>query len=284
VTEVRDARYAAAPAGPAPPRQLIVTLYGLHARERDGWLSVAAVVRLLADVGVDAQAVRSSVSRLKRRGLLQARKVDGAAGYSLSAAAAGILAEGDTRIFDRPRATLADGWVLVVFSVPESEREKRHLLRVQLTRLGFGTVASGMWVAPAVLRDEAVAVLRRLELVAHADVFVAEHVAFGDLRAAVASWWDLDALEELHRAFLGRYSGLRERWANGAGADGRAAFADWLPLLTAWRRLPYADPGLPPDVLPDRWSGHEAAGLFAWARSELAGPAAAHARSVLDGG
>ena len=108
------------PVAPLQPRQLIVTLYGLYAREHGGWLSVAAVVRLMADLGVDEAAVRSSISRLKRRGLLDARRVDGVAGYALSDLARQILAEGDARIFGRRRAEESDGWLLVVFSVPES--------------------------------------------------------------------------------------------------------------------------------------------------------------------
>ncbi|MEU6263624.1 hypothetical protein [Saccharopolyspora shandongensis] len=32
---------------------------------------------------------------------------------------------------------------MVAFSVPESEREKRHQIRSLLTRLGLGTVAPG---------------------------------------------------------------------------------------------------------------------------------------------
>lgn len=48
-------------------------------------MPVAALIRLLAVLGVDAPSVRSSVSRLKRRGLLlPGRTADGAAGYALS--------------------------------------------------------------------------------------------------------------------------------------------------------------------------------------------------------
>src|SRR5579859_4378695 len=99
----------------AQPRQLIVTVYGLYARAEGGWMSVASLVSLLADLGVDEPAVRSSISRLKRREILHAQRRAGAAGYELSAAARAILAEGDHRIFRRERARLADGWLLAVF-------------------------------------------------------------------------------------------------------------------------------------------------------------------------
>ena len=55
-------------------------------------------------------------------------------------AAATILAEGDRRIFDRPRASAADGWLLAVFSVPEQERRTaaRAALPAGLARLRHG--------------------------------------------------------------------------------------------------------------------------------------------------
>ena len=85
--------------------QLILTIFALYGREEGNWLSVAAIVALMADLGADGQAVRSSVSRLKRRGVLDGERRGSAAGYSLTAPTLEVLAEGDVRIFERPRAT-----------------------------------------------------------------------------------------------------------------------------------------------------------------------------------
>src|SRR5690349_21834636 len=46
----------------AQPRTLIVTIYGLYAREAGGWLSVASLIRLMAELGSEEPAVRSSIS------------------------------------------------------------------------------------------------------------------------------------------------------------------------------------------------------------------------------
>ena len=275
VTAVEE---AASPAGVLQPRQLIVTLYGLYARERGGWLSIAAVVRLMAALGVEEPAVRSSISRLKRRGLLDARRVDGVAGYALTDVAQEILAEGDARIFGRRRAEERDGWVLVVFSVPESERDKRHQLRSQLTRLGFGTVAPGVWVAPGHLADEAGEVLDRRGLAGYVELFRGVHL--GESR--VARWWDLDQLHARYAEFLDRQQPVRDRVAAGGGPEPEQAFADYVRLLTDWRQLPYADPGLPLDLLPADWNGARAADLFAELRERLADPAHEHARRLID--
>jgi phenylacetic acid degradation operon negative regulatory protein len=258
----------------AQPRHLIVTVYGLYSRSDGGWLSVATLIELLAALSVDEPAVRSSISRLKRRGILVARRHGGAAGYELSDEALAILREGDERIFRRARATLADGWMLAVFSVPEAERHKRHVLRSQLTRLGFGTAAPGVWIAPAHLHDATADMLRRLELDSYADLFRGDHLAFGDLTAKVRAWWDLDELERQYRAFLDAHTPQRP-------AAGREAFAGYVRLLTDWRRLPYLDPGLPAELLPDDWIGIRAADLFFDLRSHLEEPARAYVAATI---
>jgi phenylacetic acid degradation operon negative regulatory protein len=278
VTAVEE---ATSQAGALQPRQLIVTLYGLYAREFGGWLSIAAVVRLMAALGVEEPAVRSSISRLKRRGLLDARRTQGVAGYALTDVAQEILTDGDARIFGRRRADESDGWLLVVFSVPESERDKRHQLRSQLTRLGFGTVAPGVWVAPGHLADEAAEVLTRRGLADYVELFRGAHLALGQLPDNVAHWWDLGQLEVRYAEFLERQDPVRERVAAGGGVEPGQAFADYVRLLTDWRRLPYADPGLPLELLPGDWNGARAADLFTELRGRLAGPAHGHARRLI---
>jgi phenylacetic acid degradation operon negative regulatory protein len=265
----------------AQPRHLIVTVYGLYSRAEGGWMSVASLVSLLADLGVDEPAVRSSISRLKRREILHARRRAGAAGYELSQAAQAILAEGDHRIFRRERARLADGWLLAVFSVPESERHKRHVLRSQLARLGFGTAAPGVWIAPAYLHEATADMLARLGLSGYADLFRADHLAAGaagDLARKVRQWWDLDQTERLARDFVTAYEPVLRGWARRrAPAHGREAFADYVRVLTDWRRLPYLDPGLPAELLPPGWAGAQAADVFFTLQARLAGAAGEHA-------
>ncbi len=130
------------------PRDLILSVFALYARERDNWLSVSSVIAMLEALDVDAAATRSSISRLKKRGVLEPERRADSAGYRLSATTLAALAEGDRRIW-RGRPDETTEWLVVMFSVPEAERDKRHALRSHLTRLGFGNAAAGVWVAPA---------------------------------------------------------------------------------------------------------------------------------------
>uniref|UniRef100_UPI00389B3797 PaaX family transcriptional regulator n=1 Tax=Streptomyces kaniharaensis TaxID=212423 RepID=UPI00389B3797 len=266
----RDARH-----GP-----LIITSFGLYARGEENWLSVASVVRLMGDLGVEPQAVRSSIHRLKRRGVLASDRHAGAAGYSLVPSVLETLAEGDVRIFERVRAGAEDGWIVVIFSVPESERQKRHELRTSLTRLGFGTAAPGVWVAPGNLAAETRRTLDRRGLSAYVDIFSGEHYAFGDLRSKVRSWWDLAELTELYGEFIARYRPVLDK-VKASGVTPLEAFQVYVPMLTQWRRLPYRDPGLPLSLLPEDWNGVSAGALFDELNVTLSTGAREHALAVI---
>ncbi|MFJ4850312.1 PaaX family transcriptional regulator C-terminal domain-containing protein [Streptomyces sp. NPDC088733] len=247
------------------PSSLIVTYFGAYGRtgEWDGRIPVAELIRLMGALDVDPQSVRSAVSRLKRRGLLAPDRVDGAAGYTLSDDARQLLADGDRRIYGRPDDEAAgESWVLAVFSVPESERHKRHLLRSRLARLGFGTAAPGVWIAPARLYDEAGHTLRRLGLDTYVDLFTGTHLGFEPTASAVRRWWDLDGIAKLHLAFLDAHEPVLRRWAARRTTPAQDAFADYLRALDSWRRLPYADPGLPSALLPGDWPGGRSAAVF----------------------
>ena len=117
------------------PRSLLMTFFGAFLRRLGGWIAVADLIALMGDAGLDEQAVRSAVSRLKRRGVIAPERRGAAAGYRLTEHGAAILEAGDARIFARPQSRepaasewsrSADrppsGWLLVVFSVPEAQR------------------------------------------------------------------------------------------------------------------------------------------------------------------
>ncbi|MER6556421.1 PaaX family transcriptional regulator C-terminal domain-containing protein [Streptomyces sp. NPDC001027] len=244
------------------PRSLIVTLYGAYGRFVPGPVPVAELIRLLAAVGVDAPSVRSSVSRLKRRGLLlPARTAQGAAGYQLSVEARLLLEDGDRRVYG-PTPGADEGWVLAVFSVPESERQKRHVLRSRLAGLGFGTAAPGVWIAPARLHEETRHTLQRLHLDSYVDLFRGEHLGFAPTVEAVARWWDLAAIAKEHETFLDRHERVLRDWRRRPDTPPEEAYRDYLLALDSWRHLPYVDPGLPARLLPQDWPGTHSAAVF----------------------
>jgi phenylacetic acid degradation operon negative regulatory protein len=261
------------------PRHLILSLFGLYARDEANWLSVRSLIALMEDLDVDAAATRSSVSRLKKRGVLEPAKNGSQAGYRVSRSALAVLREGDARIWSRPRASVDDGWLLVVFSVPEAERGKRHELRSLLTRLGFGTAAPGVWITPGTAYDETLAALDRAGLTSYTELFRGAYLGSGPADVRVGEWWDLPAIAALYDAFVDDHGALTRL----RSPDPARAFTAYVPMLTAWRRMPYLDPGLALDLLPGDWPGIRAGDLFAELDGRLRDPAAKHAHARLAG-
>src|SRR4051794_38037770 len=111
------------------PRSLLMTFFGAFLRRLGGWIAVADLIALMGDAGLDEQAVRSAVSRLKRRGVIARGRRAGAAGCRRTERGTAILAAGEGRIFERPGDGAADArgvqgrgeWLIVVFSLPEAK-------------------------------------------------------------------------------------------------------------------------------------------------------------------
>ena len=281
---------------PAPPlrhQQLILTIYGLYGRRGGGPLPVAVLIDMLGDLGHDAPGVRSAVSRLKAKGVLNSVKSGGMAKYELSPRSLEIVSEGDERIFAPYRGSPDGEWVLAIFSVPEAMRDRRYQLRTELTRLGFGSVAAGVWIAPADVREGAKLRLASRGLADYVEFFTGDYAAEGDMRQRVAQWWDLEALGSQIAEFMDYYRNALTAWSALVGDDLETALAEssdqlcrdafryYVPMLTLWRRLPYRDPGLPLEYLPEGWQGPEARRIFFGTHALIAPLAEAHAMSLV---
>ncbi|MFD9407606.1 PaaX family transcriptional regulator C-terminal domain-containing protein [Streptomyces sp. NPDC059989] len=265
---------------PLRPSSLINTVYGAFLRRLGGWISVADLITLMSELDVDGPAARSAISRLKKKGVLEAER-RGATGYRLSPAAQPVFDEGDRRIFGSLEpAKLSDGWAMAVFSVPESERSYRYQLRTRLTWLGFGNIAPGVWLAPGRLLDDARDMLVRRGLSDYVHLFAADYAAFSDLPGTVSSWWDFPAIQAQYATFTHAYGPVAEGLAQQREIDGGEAFRHYVPMLTQWRRLPYLDPGLPSELLPADWNAVAARRIFQQLHEVLAEPSLLHVRQV----
>jgi phenylacetic acid degradation operon negative regulatory protein len=263
------------------PRSLILYIYGGFVRRLGGWLAVADLIRLMDDLGVDDPAVRSAVARMKRVGLLAKSSRAGVPGYELAPEAWSLLDEGDRRILTtRQRADLSEGWVLVIFSVPETERDRRHQIRRRLTWLGFGTVAPGVWIAPWRLRPEVEAALAALNVDQYAEVFEIRYGGLDASRKLVRRCWDLDRLDQMYASFTDHFEPILDRWTRGPAPPGEQAFIDYIGAISEWRTLPFLDPGLPMEVLPNGWAGERATWIYFSLLGRIDSAAFAYVKSI----
>lgn len=262
------------------PQSLIITIFGAYSRTMGGWLSVATLLTLMGEVGVEDAAVRSALSRFKRRGILLAERRGNTAGYALSDNAWRTFDVGDARVLQRREPPASSGWVLAAFSIPERSRDVRYRLRSRLARVGFAQVAGGLWIAPRSLEADVLYIVEVLGVQEHVNIFGAEHIGFGSTPDAVREWWDLDGIGEHYTAFSRSYRRLANVYAEKTRIDPVSAFADYTRVLTSWRPIPYIDPGLPREFLPRTWPGDEATDLFYALHDRLFPAAQGHVEGI----
>lgn len=226
------------------------------ARPARAWTS--AFIETLGLVGIEEKAARQALARTAADGWITAVRQGRRAAWTLTAAGRQLLSEGAQRIYSFGAAALEwDGqWLLVLASVPETDRRRRHLLRSRLGWAGFGSPSPGLWVSPYPDRQaEVLAILVQADVAGSASSFVARRGLIGDPVQMVRQAWDVDAIDARYEAFVDLFDAL-------SAHSGTAALRAQIQLVHEWRRFPLVDPALPIALLPDGWSGQRAAALF----------------------
>lgn len=265
---------------PGSATSLLRTVIGLYLRRAGGWASVAALVVLMAELGVSAPQARTALTRVKGKGVITAERRDGVAGYALAEDARRMLARGDRRIFEPRVMDIDDPWCVISSALSAHHRNERVQLRRRLLWIGCGNIAPGLSLVPDHLRDEVLDIARELGVDEAITLFVSGlPLVHGDVRDAVARWWDLDKIAALHTDFMAVARHLDGPVSDHPGG----AFRAYVRCIDTWRVIPYLDPGLPAGLLPDDWPGGPSIEMFTRIRTTLEEPSARFVERVLDG-
>lgn len=191
------------------PQTLLLTLLGSAALGRQVAIYSGSYTAVMARVGVFEQATRSTLSRMVNRGLLARHRRGRRMYFGLTPRAAAVLREGEDRIW-RAGAVNRDTeerWTLLGFSLPETRRDERHLLRSRLRWAGFGMLRSGMWIAPGEV--DVGSLLADLGLRDHLVVFWAEPAEPAAMAEVVRDAYDLPAVAARYHDFVRRWGTRR---------------------------------------------------------------------------
>jgi len=246
-------------------QDLIFTLYGDYLVSRGGEIWIGHIIELMAELNTSAQAIRSTLSRMTRKGWLRSRREGRHSFYRITPKTETLLAEGTRRIYQPRQDPWGGHWYILSYSIPEKQRHLRHRLRQRLTWLGFGRLGPAVWISPRDLRQEVVQVAESLGIASRVDLFMAEYLGLSAATELVDHCWDLKQLNRAYRDFIERYRPAWQQFVNqtNAGtASARNAFIRRFLLVHEYRSFPYVDPNLPPELLPDHWLGNEAIQLF----------------------
>ncbi|WP_367325518.1 PaaX family transcriptional regulator C-terminal domain-containing protein [Streptomyces sp. HUAS ZL42] len=266
------------PDSPQPrPQSLMLAFFGNHVLE-EGNLCVysGSIIDVLGRVGVGEQAVRSTLTRMVNRGLLQRQREGRRMYFGLTPQATRVLHDGRTRIWLQGAVNDDwDGsWTLLGFSLPDSWQRRRHDLRSRLTWSGFGVLYSGLWIAPG--NVDVSAVVSELGLAAHVKVFHAQADEATDIESMIRDTWDLESI-------AARYVTFDKRWTAHLGSgSGDDPIGTRLRLVSEWLWTIRTDPRLPARHLPPAWPARPARETFRRVADRTAAPAQRMAQELLE--
>lgn len=235
----------------------MLAFFGNHVLE-EGDLCVysGSIIEVLGRVGVGEQAVRSTLTRMVNRGLLQRRRDGRKMFFGLTPQATRVLEDGRTRIWKQGAVNDDwDGsWTLLGFSLPDSWKRRRHDLRSRLAWSGFGALYSGLWIAPG--KVDVAAVVVELELADHVKIFHALADDSTDIAQMIHGTWDLESI-------AARYVTFDKRWtAHLDAGPGDDPIGTRLRLVSEWLWTIRTDPRLPARHLPSEWPARAAQETF----------------------
>jgi phenylacetic acid degradation operon negative regulatory protein len=239
-------------------KSVLLTLLGELVLPRSGRAWTQSLVDSLALLDVEEKNARQALLRLANQGFIEGERVGRRVRWGLTPAGRDLLSAGTERIYN---FGLSGGdwdgrWLVVLCSVPEDQRAKRHQLRSRLEFAGFGFLGPGTAITPHADREATAGlVLADLDLIEGAAVFRAEA---GDLVPAedlLRRAWDLDALGRRYEEFLSSFQARSPQTPD-------AELAALVALVHEWRRFPFIDPEIPDRLLPAGWVGRQARAFF----------------------
>ncbi|MEE8413449.1 MAG: PaaX family transcriptional regulator C-terminal domain-containing protein, partial [Dehalococcoidales bacterium] len=208
----------------------------------------------------------SAVSRMCRMDLLQVRRNGSKSYYSLTKDGFSLLDRGAQRIFKRKSESWDGLWSTVVYFIPEEKRKARDQLRQELSWIGYGPLSTATWISPHDLSREVEEIAEKLHIMEYVKIFQSRHQGCSDDRSIICRGWDLERIHKKYADFIKEYRPRFEdhlrRFQDGESIEPSECFVERFKLIDEYRKLPFFDPDLPLEMLPENWLRPRASALF----------------------
>ncbi|VGO14918.1 hypothetical protein PDESU_03488 [Pontiella desulfatans] len=202
------------------------------------------------------EAFRKSIARLRKQGLVVTPHTDGTMpGLELTP-------EGEARLpaYYKPDKLWSKPWnhwwYVLVFDIPEKDRDYRNKLRAFLKTLRMGCLQQSVWITPRDIRPEYDDLDHAAAVDSIAHLFESKTVLGHGNQSVVLEAWDFDALQEIQNHYLA-YAEKNLSLLEG----NRFSPAELMQLLRmdnlAYSQAMTNDPLLPNELLPESYTGKQ---------------------------
>ncbi len=157
------------------------------------------------------------------------------------------------------------GWTMLIFDIPEKQKNLRDQLRYRLKKYRFGMIQSSIWIAPRALPKDIIEFVKKEKLTERVKTF-GFSVNKEDLDRLVEQAWSIKELDQRYRKYV---EGAKEQFE-------KTKEYQWpsndiqrrvLTLLAVTFKEQYhclrkGDPELPRIVLSNDWQGFRAFHIY----------------------
>jgi len=260
-------------------KSFIVTVFGDVLSQHDDWLWLGSLIDALKPLGFSERLIRTSVFRLVKEDWLQVNKVGRCSYYAFTESAKLHYEKAARRIYADKQNDWHGNWLLVLPSfVPESQQIN---FKRQLHWLGFSSLSSGVFAHPSIEKQSLEETLTELELIDAVVIFTCktlDEASEKSLKMLVQQRWKLDELGKEYQDFLTKYQQISAELSR---LNQQQCFLLRTLLVHEYRRILLKDHELPPQMLPEKWSGFIAHDLVRKIYLELAKPSLGYIRKEL---
>jgi phenylacetic acid degradation operon negative regulatory protein len=230
---------------PSRTGSIIITVFGDAIVPRGGSVWLGTLLEFFETLDIDANVVRTAMSRLTADGWFEREKVGRNSFYRLVKKGRLTFDIATKHIYDPPPSDWTGRFELLLIG----NGGDRDASREALKNAGFGSPLPGVWVAPSgvPVPDEAAGAIR-LE--------VSAEDTSG--RRLLSESWPLDRTADAYLKFMKTFAPLRALLGRGNSLSDTEAFTARILLIHYYRRVVLRDPLLPVALLPKDWPGSAA--------------------------
>lgn len=196
------------------------------------------------------------IKQLERQGLLEAEEVEKGTKRVMRLTEKGVLcAIGGCDPMERWNRSWDGLWRMVIFDLPETQRQLRAKLRRELMAANFGCLQGSVWITPDAL-EPVLPLLGKHDIKGGTMVFFAGNPCGGESAAdLVKSAWPIEAIHAAYQEHGKHLESLPRK-----GSELRERLMVWGTLeRRLWEKCLKIDPLLPRSLWPKKYLGE-----YAW--------------------
>ncbi|MCQ4080784.1 PaaX family transcriptional regulator [Streptomyces sp. RB6PN25] len=234
---------------------MLLTVLGELVMPNGDSVWTSSLLYVLTRLGIEEQTARQAIARGASAGWITGHRSGREVQWKLTEAGRHLIEAGAKRVYSmsEPAGRWDGNWLILLVTIPQSQRSVRKKLYGALSWEGFGNPTPGVWLSPHPDRRESVQqVIDDFGLRESTLAFVGSSLSIGLTEdEIVQKAWDFDEVTAKYEQLLIRFSGLQPE-------PGDPLLLSHLQLVSEWQRFPFMDPQLPEELLPN-WIGRRAA-------------------------